>query len=127
MQEFLTTLIQSIVAAAIPVIVAFVSRWLNIKAKQTKEAINSDLADRYIDEAQNAVITAVEMISQTFVDGLKADGNFIESNQKKALAMALSKAKELLTSEASKFLTNAYGDLNKYIITQIEGTIHENK
>jgi hypothetical protein len=48
-------------------------------------------------------------------------------NQREAFTQAMTKAKQLLTADAARFITEAYGDLNAYLTAKIEAEIHARK
>lgn len=83
--------------------------------------------NKLIDNAQNIVTSIVESINQTFVDSLKASGNFNEEAQKKAKEDAIAKAKELLSEETIDAVEVLHGDINVYLDTVIERIVSELK
>ena len=123
MQELLATLLQAIIAVAVPVLTAFGVRFLNERTAHAKEAATSEIAERYIAEAGNVAATAVALISQTFVEDLKKSESFDGAKQKEAFAKAVAAARGLLTAEAARFLDQAYGDATKYLAAKIEAEV----
>ena len=61
------------------------------------------------------------------MDALKKSNTFTKENQDEALAKAVEKAAELLTWEARRFLEDAYGDLNNYLVSKIEAEVRVQK
>lgn len=127
MTDFLFALAEAVLIAAVPVVaVAFVKSTRATTAHLSAQMKN-ETAERYLEDASDAVCTAVAQISQTFVDSLKAKGEFTEEKQKEALDKALEQAKSLLTAEARDFLEKAYGDLASYLTSKIEAEVRRQK
>lgn len=127
MKEALTALLQTIIVAAIPVLTAYIGKWLNAKAAQVANNIENDKAKAYAKETSDAVKTAVTYVSQTYVDALRKSDSFTAENQKEALNLALSEANRLLSVSATEFLTHAYGDVMAYLVAKIEQEVRTQK
>ena len=127
MNEFLTTLLQAVLVAAVPVCAAFIGKGLKALAAYLGQKSESDAARKYLEAAADAISTAVTYTSQVYVDKLKENGQFTKENQQEALGIAVAQAKNLLTAEAAAFLENAYGDLNEYLKSRIEAEVRDQK
>ena len=127
MKEFLFELLYAVSTAAIPVCAAFLVQFLRRKSAQIGAQTDSLTTKKLLDEATNAVTTAVTYVSQTYVDALKKNGNFTRENQKVAMELAVDQAKKLLTAEAKNFLSAAYGSLNDYLVSRAEAEVRRQK
>ena len=127
MSEFLTTLLQAVLVAAVPVCAAFIGKGLKALAAYLGQKSENETAKKYLAAAADAVATAVTYTSQVYVDKLKETGQFTKENQREALGIAVAQAKNLLTAEAAAFLENAYGDLNEYLKSRIEAEVRNQK
>lgn len=127
MNEFLSTLLQAVLVAAVPVCAAFAGKCVNLATQYLSSKIENTKVKGYLDAAGAAVSTAVTYTSQTYVDALKKSGKFTKENQETALNLSIEKARGLLTEEAAKFLTKAYGDLNEYLRSLIEAEVRNQK
>ena len=127
MKEFLLTLLQSIIIAAVPVITVYICSFLGAMGKLSKERIESENAKKLLDEAIEAVNTAVIGTSQVYVEALKKSGQFTIENQKEAFAMSYNTAMSIMTQEAKDFITSAYGSLDEWLGAQIEASVNRNK
>lgn len=127
MNEFLTTLLQAVLVAAVPVCAAFIGKGLKALAAYLGQKTESDMAKRFLNAVADAVSTAVTYTSQTYVDALKKSGEFTKENQKEALSRAVDKAKTLLTQEAIEYLEAAYGSLERYLEGRIEAEVRNQK
>ena len=71
MNDFLTTLLQAVLVAAVPVCAAFIGKGIKALADYLGRKSESDVAKRFLDAVADAVSTAVTYTSQTYVDALK--------------------------------------------------------
>lgn len=127
MNEFLTTLLQAVIIAAVPVVAGFIGKGVKALGQYLGTKTENDTAKKYLNNAATAISTAVAHTSQTYVDALKKSGTFSKENQEAALQKSLEEAKKLLTAEAAAFLKTAYGDLDAYLIANIEAEVRTQK
>ena len=127
MNDFLSTLLQAILVAAVPVCAAFLGKGLKALASYLGQKSQSDTVKMYMEAIADAVATAVTFTSQTYVDALKKSGKFTKENQEYALKIAKSEAMRLLTQEAKDFIANAYGSLDQYLEGRIEAEVRRQK
>lgn len=127
MNEFLSTLLQAVLIAAIPIISAFIGKGVKAFANHLSAQTDNELAKKYLKEAADAIEEAVAFTNQTYVDTLKKSGTFTKENQEEARQKSLDKAVALLTAEARKFLEEAYGDLNSYLLNRLEPEVRRQK
>lgn len=121
MNEILLNILSVIVTAVILPLISYLgfrlTTYLNNKIKDEK-------ARTLLTKATEIVTNATRSVFQTYVESLKAAGNFGPESQK----IALTKAKDIvlneLTSDVKDFITTNYGDLNDWITNQIEATIN---
>ena len=95
-------------------------QWLSTKIKDEK-------AQAVFTKAIYIVTNAVQVTFQTYVESLKNSGSFGKEEQ----AISFDKAKAIITSELTEelkyFITQNYGDLQKWIANQVEATIYKLK
>lgn len=127
MSEFLSTLLQAVIIAAVPVCAGTIIKGIQAGAKYLASKAENETTKKYLEDVADAVSTAVTYTSQTYVDALKASNKFSKANQEEALQEAVEQAEKLLTAEARAFLENAYGDLNAYLISRIEAEVRRQK
>ena len=84
MKEFLTTLLQAVLVAAVPVCAAFIGKGLKALASYLGQKSENDMAKKYLAAVADAVATAVTYTSQVYVDKLKETGQFTKENQREA-------------------------------------------
>ena len=127
MKDFLLTLLQSVIIAAVPVVTIYVCSFFSAIGKQAKERAEAESAKNLIDDAVDAVNTAVISTSQVYVEALKKSGNFNIENQKEAFRMSYNTAVSIMTDEVKEFIDNAYGSLDNWLWPQIEAAVKRNK
>lgn len=126
MDKFLEVLC-TVISVVLPIVAAVVVRLLLAKTTQVKAEITNENARNIMDEAYEAISTAVIYTSQTFVDALKQSGSFDVDKQKEALNIAVEKTYEMLSDTAITFIDNTYGDIEEWVITNIEKEVNLNK
>lgn len=127
MSEFLSTLLQAVIIAAVPVCAAFIGKGVQAFTRYISGQTDNALVKKYLAEVSDAIETAVSLTNQTYVDALKKSEHFTRENQEEAPNRAVDKAMTLLTAEAHSFLEEAYGDLNAYLISKIEAEVRHQK
>lgn len=93
--------------------------------------LNTRIKDKriagYLTSLTNIVTTSVKETYQTYVEALKKEGKFDADAQKKALDETLAKIKTELPVNIANYVTETFGDLDKYITSLIESTIYSLK
>lgn len=99
--------------AALGVITTAFWNWFKAKTK------NATL-DKYIDRADDAIMTAVAETMQTFVTTMKDQGTWDADAANKAFELSMIRAKEIMGAAALQALPEAIGDLEKWLTAKIE-------
>lgn len=114
-----------ILETLVPVAVIAIGLWLRNFLKK-KGASEQTLA--YIDLAYSYLSRAVVSTNQTWVEALKkANGKLTEEEQKIAREKTIETFKEMLTAEMNLAIETVYGSLEKWIETNLESAVGENK
>ena len=124
MNQILLNVLAAVTTCIILPLISFLgiklSQWLSTKIKDEK-------AQALFTRAIGIVTNAVQVTFQTYVESLKNSGSFGKEEQ----AIAFDKAKAIITSELTEelkdFITQNYGDLQKWIANQVEATIYKLK
>ena len=124
MNQILLNVLAAVTICIILPLISFLgiklSQWLSTKIKDEK-------AQALFTKAIGIVTNAVQVTFQTYVESLKNSGSFGKEEQ----AIAFDKAKAIITSELTEelktFITQNYGDLQKWITNQVEATIYKLK
>ena len=94
--------------------------WLNNKIKNGKMATWSSTIYQII-------MDAVQTIFQEFVDALKKAGKFDEKAAKEAKEKAMNIIMSQLTPKLKKYIEDNFGDMQEYLMNQIEAMIYRLK
>lgn len=121
MNEMLLNIISVVVSA-------IVLPLISIGGTQLIKLINSKIknqeASKLLSDATSIVLNAVRIVTQTYVDTLKANGSF----NKDAQLVALNKAKDIalsqMSSDVKDFINANFGDVQLWITNQIEASIN---
>lgn len=108
-------------------LVKYFVEFVNLKAEEVKEKNNDATYQKYITMLNNTIVNAVTATNQTYVDSLKAQGKFDIEAQKVALQKSYDTVISVLGADAQRYLNEAVGDLNTYIMTAIERQVNVNK
>ena len=121
MNEIILNIISVVVTAVILPLISYAGArlitWLNTKIKDEN-------AKQQLTVATDIVTNAVRSVFQTYVEALKKNGTFDKESQKVALIKAKNDALGQMTDEIKEYITKNYGDLETWIVTQIESTIN---
>ena len=88
---------------------------------------NHDKLNQYVDSAQQVIENVVLAVSQTYVDTLKANGEFTKEAQNTAKATAIKLAKQMITDESKNAIIVLYEDFDQFLDTTIEALVKTNK
>jgi len=92
-----------------------------------KSKIKNEKLKKYSEIILNTVKDAVLVVQQTFVDGLKKDGDFNKDAQKKAFLLAFEKIRASLDAESIAIIKELHGNVDIWLTNQIEAIVHSLK
>ena len=95
--EFVKELLLAIIAAAVPVITAFVCQWLSSLYEHNKTKIKNEKTQVVLGQVADMIISAVETTTSTYVKELKANNLFDADAQKEAFNKTFEAVKKQLT------------------------------
>ena len=121
MNDVLLNILSVVVTAVILPLISYAGTrlisYLNSKIKDENARI-------HLTTATDIVVNAVRSVFQTYVDSLKASGNFDKEAQLTALTKTKDIALEQMTDEVKNFITKNYGSVDAWLTTNIESTIN---
>lgn len=121
MSEWLTDYgVEAVLVIVSAVVVPFVILVLNKLGIYLTDKNQWDNLDKYITEIIETIKDCVIITNQTYVEPLKALGNFTEAEQKIAFEKTMSLIMERLSLESIELLNEAYTDADKWIRGKIE-------
>ncbi len=116
----ISVIVTSVVIPLITVLGTKLITWIN-------NGIKNDKATKYLTDATVIVTNAVKTVFQTYVEQLKAAGNFGPESQKEALEKAKVIALGQLNADVKNYITTNFGSLDEWLTNQIESTIYKLK
>lgn len=127
------TLIETIINVLLVPIITILSAYLVQLVKTKINLINDDKAktqlNQAVDELQSRVLTAVNTVTQTYVDSLKKNGKFNVEEQQEALHKAYDLAVSMMTQGSLDYLIDELHEdgVRDLITSLIEQSIYQSK
>ena len=109
------------------VLTAYIVKYIQVKSAEITKNTDNTLINKYTGMLADTISACVLATNQTYVEALKKQGNFDAEAQKIAFNMTLDAVMNILNEDAKEYLSEAFGDLNSYIASQIEASININK
>lgn len=128
--EWLPLLYQILEVCIIPllgILTAYIVKYINIKSEEIQGKVENDMADKYIAMLADTISACVVATNQTYVEALKKQNAFTAEAQKEAFNLTFNAVMSVLTEDAKKYLSEAYGDLTTYITNKIEAEVNLSK
>lgn len=125
--EFVKDILYILITAAVPVLTAYVCKFLYTKWTEGKAKIENDKIANTLDNVIKVVLDAVEATNQIFVDELKKNGEFTEETALEAFNITKERVLDMLSEDAADVITTVYGDIDIYLDTLIEATVRQLK
>lgn len=125
--EIITSIFEIVIIPLLGVLVYYFKVWISAKAEELKTQTDNELYWKYISMLRDSITTYVTAINQTYVDELKKQGKFDLEAQKEAFKKVYENVLASLSEDVYVYLDEIMGDLNTYIINQIEATVKEQK
>lgn len=119
---------QSIIISVVSVILTGLASWaVSVLVAWLNTKIKNEKLRTIINQAVSSVQSVVQATYQTFVETLKAKGEFGAEAQKQALNQAITAAKVQLSTEFTTYLAENGTDTEEWLTTQIESAIYQLK
>lgn len=118
--DILITIISTVVTALLSWGIAKLTKWVESKIGDSKKAT-------MLNNAIIAVSSAVKATWQTYVQAIKGTEAWTKEAQTTALNKAVKTAKEQLSAEIQEYITENFGSLDKWLVSQVESTIYDLK
>lgn len=118
--DILITIISTAVTALLSWGIAKLTKWVDSKIGDSKKA-------SMLNNAIFAVSNTVKATWQTYVQAIKGTEAWTKEAQTAALNKAVKTAKEQLSAEVQEYITENFGSLDKWLVSQVESTIYDLK
>ena len=125
--NLLTQIFEVCIIPLLGILTTYIVKYIQVKSAEITEKTDNAIADKYTVMLADTITACVLATNQTYVESLKKQGSFDAEAQKTAFNMTLNAVMEILSEDAKKYLTEAFGDLNAYITSQIEASVNMNK
>ena len=101
--------------------------WIQTKKNNLIQQEENEIKQRYIEMLASTVETCVIATNQTYVNALKDKNAFTPEAQKEAFEITKNAILTILGEEGQNYLKQIYGDLNIYIMKEIEKNVNIQK
>ena len=125
--NLLTQIFEVCIIPLLAVLTTYIVKYIQVKNAEITTKSENELVDKYVNMLSYTISSCVVATNQTYVEALKKQGKFDAEAQKVAFNMTLNAVMEILSEDAKKYLSEAFGDLNSYITSQIEASVNVNK
>lgn len=125
--NLLTQIFEVCIIPLLAVLTTYIVKYIQVKSAEITEKTDNVIADKYTVMLADTITACVLATNQTYVEALKKQGSFDAEAQKVAFNMTLNAVMEILSEDAKEYLSEAFGDLNSYITSQIEASVNVNK
>ena len=125
--NLLTQIFEVCIIPLLGILTTYIVKYIQVKSAEITEKTDNAIIDKYTVMLADTISACVLATNQTYVETLKKQGSFDAEAQKIAFNMTLNAVMEILSEDAKKYLTEAFGDLNAYITSQIEASVNMNK
>lgn len=125
--NLLTQIFEVCIIPLLAVLTTYIVKYIQVKNAEITAKSENELVDKYVNMLSYTISSCVVATNQTYVEALKKQGKFDAEAQKVAFNMTLNAVMEILSEDAKKYLSEAFGDLNSYITSQIEASVNVNK
>ena len=125
--NLLTQIFEVCIIPLLGILTTYIVKYIQVKSAEITKNTDNTLIDKYTGMLADTISACVLATNQTYVEALKKQGNFDAEAQKNAFNMTLDAVMNILSEDAKEYLSEAFGDLNSYIASQIEASININK
>lgn len=126
--EVINTIINVLLIPILPVLATYVITFLKKKTAEIESGINCAELAKYLNIAENAVITSVTAVNQVYVDALKkSNGSLSPYEQRLAFEMAREKVLNILGDTTITSLKEAFNDFEVWLENKIEYYVNQSK
>lgn len=127
MLNLLADIFQVCIIPLLGVLTTYLVKYIKVKSNEITTKTKNEIVDKYVLMLADTIRDCVIATNQTYVESLKQQGKFDLAAQEEAFNKTLNAVLSILNDEATTYLTEAFGDLNAYISSQIEASVNKNK
>lgn len=125
--NYITPIFEICIIPLLGILTKMLIDFLKSKSQEAKQKTNDAIAQKYIDMLTDTITSCVMATTQTYVETLKAKGEFTKEAQKEAFNKTYKNVMGILSTECKIYLENTFGNLQTYITNRIEAEVKANK
>lgn len=128
--EMIQYILYIVLTAILPVAAKYTVNFIQARIRESafiEEAAKTEARSILIKDALSDVMDAVLYVNQTFVDTLKARGEFTQSAWEEAKQKAYNAALLSVSEESKKAVANVYGSFDNWLQLKIEASVQAAK
>lgn len=128
--EMIQYILYIVLTAILPVAAKYTVNFIQVRIRESafiEEAAKTEARSILIKDALSDVMDAVLYVNQTFVDTLKAKGEFTQSAWEEAKQKAYNAALLSVSEESKKAVASVYGSFDNWLQLKIEATVQAAK
>ena len=109
------------------ILTAFLVQYIKSKTQEIAASTDSELSIKYNKLISDTIISCVIATNQTYVDSLKNKDVFTKEAQQEAFIKTRDAVVDILNEDSKKYISESFGDVEKYLTVQIEAIINKIK
>ena len=128
--EMIQYILYIVLTAILPVAAKYAVNFIQARIRESafiEEAAKTEARSILIKDALSDVMDAVLYVNQTFVDTLKARGEFTQSAWEEAKQKAYNAALLSVSEESKKAVASVYGSFDNWLQLKIEASVQAAK
>ena len=128
--EMIQYILYIVLTAILPVAAKYTVNFIQARIRESafiEEAAKTEARSILIKDALSDVMDAVLYVNQTFVDTLKARGEFTQSAWEEAKQKAYNAALLSVSEESKKAVASVYGSFDNWLKLKIEASVQAAK
>ena len=128
--EMIQYILYIVLTAILPVAAKYTVNFIQARIRESafiEEAAKTEARSILIKDALSDVMDAVLYVNQTFVDTLKARGEFTQSAWEEAKQKAYNAALLSVSKETKKAVASVYGSFDNWLQLKIEASVQAAK
>lgn len=125
--EMINYILYVVLTVIMPVVATYIVNLIKAKIRESniiEEATKNENISNLVKDALSDVMDAVLYVNQTFVDGLKKQGQFDEKAWEDAKTRAYNAAIETISEASKEAITMVYGSFDKWLKLKIESSVN---
>ena len=125
--DLISQLFELCIVPLLAILTGYAVQFIRVKTNELNTKTQSELVKKYSTMISETISDCVIATNQTYVDSLKAQGNFDEKAQKIAFEKTYNAVLNILTDDAKEYIRETAGDLTIYLTQQIEARVNKTK